>query len=87
MDCYLKKHLKEEHATMRNPMYESVVFTCPVFERQICMWCCLHVRAVSNPMTKNYASDQHPNYAIKTPELSGRRLDSVWETCARCHNA
>jgi len=86
MDCYLKKELKEEHANMKNPKLESVVFMCPVLSRQICMWCCLHIRDVSNPMSRNYAIDHHPKYAIKAAELSGRSLDSIWETCARCHN-
>lgn len=88
MDCYLKKHLKEEHENMRDASYGSIIFTCSVFEgSHICMWCCLHTRDVANPLTRNYAVDHHPDYAIKSPEISKRDLDSIWETCSRCHNA
>jgi len=86
MDCFLEKHLKEEHAAMKNPKLGGIVMTCPVLGCQICMWCCLHIRDVANPLSRNYATDHHPNYAIKVPELSERNLDSIWETCARCHN-
>ena len=86
MDCFLKKHLKEEHANMRDPRHGNISMVCPIFDRQICMWCCLHVRDVANPLTRNHATDQHPNYAIKASELSERSLDSIWETCSSCHN-
>ena len=87
MDCYLEKHLKEEHASIKDPRYGNIIFGCPVFGgKQICMWCCLHIRDVANALTRNYATDHHPNYAVIAPEVSERSLDSIWETCARCHN-
>ena len=87
MACYLEKHLKEEHANVRAANYRNIM-TCAVFGGgQICMWCCLHTRDVANPLTRSYATAHHPNYAIKSPEISGRELDNIWETCARCHNA
>ena len=87
MDCYLEKHLKEEHANMKNPNLGNIVVMCPVFERQICLWCCLHTQDVSNPLKREYATGRFPNYAIKAAELSLRDLDSVWESCSRCNNS
>lgn len=88
MNCYLKKHLKEEHASMKTPALGGNMLTCSVYGgNQICMWCCLHTRDVANSLTRNYATDHHPDYAIKAQEVSERDLDSIWETCSRCHNA
>lgn len=86
MDCYFKEELKEEHANIRLPGHATTIMMCPIYDRQICFWCCLHTRDVANPLKRNYATDHHPDYAIKSQEVSGRDLDSIWETCSRCHN-
>ena len=85
MSCALENHLVEEHANMRDKRLGTIIHTCPVVDRQICLWCCLHMYDAANPLSRNQASDRFPEFVSKTCELSGRDLDSIWETCSRCH--
>jgi len=85
MDCYLEEHLPKEHADPRAS--ERVAkLSCPIFDRQICLWCCLHIHDVADPLQRNRAGIFHPGYAEKAPELSERDLDGIWETCSRCQH-
>uniref|UniRef100_A0A6M3K5R4 Uncharacterized protein n=1 Tax=viral metagenome TaxID=1070528 RepID=A0A6M3K5R4_9ZZZZ len=84
MDCSLKKLLPEYHENMKNPKLASVMSTCPILGKQICLWCCLHICDVADPMKRNRALDNFPDL-VKVEEESGRAFDSMWETCSRCH--
>lgn len=76
----------QAHGSMKNPKLGGNIWMCPVLGRQICQWCCLHIADVANPLSREYASRNFPEYAEKVPEISGRELDNVWETCGRCRN-
>jgi len=85
MGCALSKELKEEHAGMRDQRLGEIIVQCPILSKQICFWCCLHVHDITNPLSRNYASELNPNLVKTVVAQSGRDLDSMWETCARCH--
>ena len=85
MDCSLHKEFKKEHAEMKNPKFSGVILTCPVIGKQICLWCCLHIADAADPMRRNRTTDQFPNFVANLPKLADRELDSIWETCSRCH--
>lgn len=84
MACALEKILVEEHANMKNQRFRNIVSMCPVVGRQICLWCCLHTHDVADPLSRNYASEMFPNLSIEISKISGRGLDSIWETCSVC---
>lgn len=84
MGCSLQNKLKKEHASMVNPKLAEVIFECPVVGKQICLWCCLHIADAADPLKRGYTLDMFPDM-VKVEEESGRDLDSIWETCSRCH--
>jgi hypothetical protein len=84
MSCSLEQILKEEHESMKNPKFAGIIQDCPVLGKQICLWCCLHIADAADPMKRNRTLDLFPNL-VKIEEEAGRRFDSIWETCARCH--
>ncbi len=86
MNCSLKETAPEAHAKMKDSRLGHAVWTCPVLGKQICQWCCLHIADVANPTTRERSSQGFPEYAENVPAISGRELDSVWETCGRCRN-
>ena len=86
MSCRFEKELKEDHENMKNPVLGGMMMQCPIYDGQICYWCCLHVRDVANPLKRNYYTRIHPQYVEVAEKLSERNLDGVWETCSRCHN-
>jgi len=86
MECALKDRLKEEHAKMTKPAYAGVIFHCPVLGRQMCLWCCLHLSDLADPMKRSYAMTDFFRYADVAKELSGRDLDSIHQTCVHCRN-
>jgi hypothetical protein len=84
MDCSLSKTLKKYHEDMKNPKLAGVIHHCPVIGKQICLWCCLHIADAAEPMKRMHTLDIYPDM-MKVEEISGRDLDSIWETCSRCH--
>jgi len=85
MNCVLKKTLKVEHDRMRDPRLGEILFQCPLIDKQICYWCCLHIYDAAQPVTRVSATDSNPAYAGKIISLSGREdLDAVWATCSKC---
>ena len=85
MDCVLKKHLKKEHEEMRTPAMEEMTYICPLMDRQICMWCCLHISHIAQPITRTMTADHNAGYADKIVALVGSMdWDDVWTTCSQC---
>lgn len=85
MDCTLKKILRNEHEAIKNPALGEMMWTCPLMDRQICYWCCLHVYNCGQPSTRVMTSDKNPGYADSIAKIADRQdLDDVWETCSQC---
>lgn len=82
--CAVESTLQKEHDKMRDPKLKNVIFTCPLYQKQICLWCCLHINAIANPLTRVTTGDKHPGYEKKVSEEIGRNWDNIWETCGRC---
>jgi hypothetical protein len=78
--------MKEEHENMSNPKFGGITFMCPVIGKQICMWCCLHISDIADPMKREKAYINHTKYAEIATKISGRDLDDIFRTCSRCRN-
>ena len=85
MNCALESYLEKEHENMREPRLGTIIVNCPIFGRQICYWCCLHVQDMSNPLTRPNAEVFNPRYKEVInkirPDIT---LDGCWETCSSC---
>jgi len=84
MDCSLKNVV--EHNKIPKVQYAETVFKCPVIDRQICMWCCLHISDVADPKTRNKTLDYSSPYYDSIPKLTSRDWNSIWVTCEKCRN-
>ena len=85
--CALIKELKEEHAEIKVPQHGTMMVTCPLLSKQICLWCCLHISEVADPLKRTRAVNTHPRYAEVVTKLTGRTLESIAQTCNGCSQA
>lgn len=87
MQCSLRKEAPKEHKSITDSRYAETFVECPLFNnKQICLWCCLHICDLADPMTRPRAREDHQEYVELLDRLTGRELDSVQETCYRCRN-
>jgi hypothetical protein len=87
MKCILEKQAKKEHAiaATKPENYHNRFVSCPLFAgRQICFWCCLHIRDIAEPLNRGDYSLAHPEYEALVPKETGRTWDEIWHTCSRC---
>jgi len=88
IECVLKnqEELLQEHADLMKKRPElSVVLPCALFGgRQICSWCCLHIRDLAFPPTRNEYAEKHPAYYKFISEYTKRDWDDIWSTCSGC---
>ena len=84
MICSLDKIIKDAHTNIKKQELGNIMFTCPVIGKQICLWCCLHIEAASNPMTRLNTIDNTPCFGIDLPIALERDLDKIFETCSTC---
>ncbi len=82
MECLLKNKLKPEHELMQNKQLGGITFQCPLLNKQICLYCCLHISAIANPTTRNTARDFNPSYE----NLLGEDFQTMWDRCSSCAN-
>jgi len=89
MNCVLTKNLPQVHKDLKDDskkrgLAESFVM-CPLFnDRQICVWCCLHIVEQANP-NKQFAAELNPHYEKLTDQI-GKHWEEVWGTCGPCGN-
>lgn len=85
MKCTLRGKLKSEHANVKDSRYLEQYMKCPLFsDRQICLWCCLHISDIAEPMKRTIASEKFPGYHNTVGDLVGRDWDSIQSTCSKC---
>ncbi len=83
MKCSLEEVLKEEHAKSKDKRYtENIVGRCPLLDKQICLWCCLHIEGIADPSRR--MNQQENGYYYTVPEITHRDWDEMWETCSTC---
>jgi len=83
MGCSLEPMLKKAHAEMRNPKLGNIILHCPVLNRQICLWCCLHLADAGDPKKREHMLNLYPEL-MDVQKVSNRDFDSMFETCSRC---
>lgn len=84
MECSLSKKLKSEHARKDEPRY-SVFLNCPLINgKQICLWCCLHICDIAEPLGRGDSAALHPTYESVVAKETDRDWDEIWYTCSRC---
>jgi len=83
MNCSLKKL---SHNNISKPQYAETFFKCPIVDRQICLWCCLHIGELADPKTRLHASEFSTEYDEKIPKITTRDWDDMWVTCQKCRN-
>ncbi len=87
MKCTLLGSVPKEHESMRDEKYGEIFMHCSLFNnRQICLWCCLHIIDWANPMNRAVARESHLEYDKPVTTLAGREWDEIWETCSKCSN-
>ena len=87
INCILKPNLPEEHAVAetKDVRYKGTYMNCPLFNgRQICLWCCLHICDIGEPLKRGDSGIAHPEFEANIPALSGRNWDEIWQTCSQC---
>ena len=86
MKCSLEKMLlrQHNHEEERKQMLGGSFVKCPLLDKQICLWCCLHIKDQAAPMTKVNASERFKDYQSLSPETLRRTWDEVWSVCAVC---
>lgn len=85
MNCILEKLAVGEHSNISDKRYAQNFVNCPLFDgRQICFWCCLHIRDIAEPLRRGDYSLAHQEYEKLVPEMTGRDWDEIWHTCSRC---
>lgn len=86
MKCVLENVAVSEHKVAEKDLrYKEQFINCSLFDgRQICYWCCLHIRDIAEPLKRGDYSIAHPEYEALVPKMTGRDWDEVWHTCSRC---
>jgi len=87
MNCILKDKLPHEHAVAdtKDARYRGTFVNCPLFNsRQICLWCCLHICDIGEPLKRGDAGIAHPEFESIVPGESLRSWDEIWQVCSRC---
>lgn len=85
MNCILEKQLSSEHKDIKDKRYAESFVNCPLFSsRQICYWCCLHIRDIAEPLNRPKYSEEHPDYEKLVPNETKRDWDEIWHVCSRC---
>ena len=85
MNCILSETMPKEHASITDRRYAEQFINCPLFDgRQICYWCCLHIRDIAEPLNRGDYSLAQPEYEAGIPKETGRDWDEVWHTCSQC---
>lgn len=86
MDCSLKK--KFDHDNIPKQQYADIMFKCPIIDKQICLWCCLHISEVADPKSRMIASESlnSVSYYENIPKQTLRDWDDMWVTCGKCRN-
>ena len=74
----------DEHASMRSPRYSEVAMHCPLVSGSICLWCCLHISNLANPMKRTQAVDNAKGYSEIATIARKKDLDEVWSYCSKC---
>jgi hypothetical protein len=85
MACYLEKKVKRMHSKAPEN-FKGIIFQCPLIDRQICLWCCLHICELSDPMSRIGASDSMKEYYDLIPKLSDKSWEDTTSVCGRCKN-
>lgn len=87
-ECVISKILPKEHAKaeVKNPTLTNNMIVCPLFnDRQICMWCCVHIYDQADP-SKVFSSDFNPHYYDLISEVLKMSIEEVWRHCSGCGN-
>lgn len=88
--CVLHKKLKKEHdkILIDRPMFATNFVQCPLFwDRQLCLWCCLHIIDQAHPRQRQFASQLFPQYETLASKELSKSWDEVWSVCGSCkHN-
>lgn len=85
MDCSLSKLAKTEHSNIKDIRYAQSFVNCPLVDgKQICFWCCLHIRDIAEPLNRGDYSIAHPEYEALLPKLSDKSWDEISFVCSRC---
>ncbi len=84
MKCSLEKHLKEEHQKEEAIKREAIFMNCPLFtDKQICLWCCLHIKDLAGP-DRNHYREVNSHYYDLVTSLVPCEWDNMWEVCSKC---
>ena len=83
MGCSLESTLKEAHASMRNPKLGNITHHCPILDKQICLWCCLHIADAGDVKQREHMLNMYPEL-MDVQKISHRDFDSMFQTCSRC---
>jgi len=85
MKCVLKDLTEEEHSKITDKRYGEIFMNCPLLDgKQICFWCCLHIRDIAEPLNRGDYSAAHPEYESLLPKLSMRDWDEICGVCSKC---
>jgi len=85
MECILAKKIIGEHKNIKDERYATTFLNCPLFDgRQICLWCCLHIRDIADPIRRGDYSLAHPDYESTVSADSRRDWDEIWSICGKC---
>lgn len=86
MKCILEKLVPREHKNITDARYAESFVNCSLFDgKQICFWCCLHIRDIAEPLRRGDYSLEHPEYEALIPKESNRESwDIIWQTCNKC---
>jgi len=87
MSCVLKKELKSQHDKIQDDRFSDTQYECPVLTgKKICLWCCLHIEGVLNPISRANLEEKYRDYVDTISDMSGLNLDAAWEICSSCRN-
>ncbi|GEM_PF-3999469 len=85
MKCSLEDLAVYEHDNISDARYARSFVDCPLFNnKQICFWCCLHIRDIAEPLRRGDYSLMHPEYEGLVPKMTNRDWDEVWHVCSKC---
>ncbi len=85
MECILVNKAVGEHKNIKDERYANKFLNCPLFSsRQICLWCCLHIRDIADPIRRGDYSLAHPEYESLIPAETTMDWDEVWSICGKC---
>jgi hypothetical protein len=83
----VKCNIDEFHTERAKPPHTTTYLNCPLLGgRQICLWCCLHISDIANPLTRVWAGEKNQEYLDILKLLPPERADwdLMWSTCYRC---